>query len=177
MPNWFGDALGSAIGLVAILLGALYNARLMRRRDDKIMNDEAKAIAVAIGAEMKVHAELLCGRMRQAFLGPDGRSEALMKALRATDPVVWPALASRVGILDPDLAEKTVRSWAMLTVHAQMLNASVEDMLAGTWSEQSMRSRCDMVSLDLPGIADAVEGLIEQRPDLMGMLPITTRTN
>ncbi|MBV2181676.1 MAG: hypothetical protein KUL86_10655, partial [Castellaniella sp.] len=59
MPNWFGDALGSAIGLVAILVGALYNARLMRRRDDMIMNDEAKAIAAAIGAEMSVYAEML----------------------------------------------------------------------------------------------------------------------
>lgn len=171
MSSWIGNVIGSAIGLVAILLGALWNARLTRKRDMLVMNEEAKSIAAAIGAEMGVYAELMCGRMSQAQIGPEGRTAGIVRSLLAPQPVVWPALASRVGLLGAELSAKTVRSWSLLALHAQLLEASVVDMQSGEWSETAMRSRCEIVKMDMPGILDAVEALTGQRPDLAGMLP------
>jgi hypothetical protein len=172
MPNWFGDALGSAIGLVAILLGALYNARLMRRRDDMIMNDEAKAIAAAIGAEMGVYAEMLCSLFAQAHVSPGpGRSEAVVRSLRAPDLMVWPELAGKVGLLGADLSGQTVRCWMLLSMHARMLQACVDDALAGEWDEKKVRGRAGVLKMDLPKIADTVQALTGVRPDLDYIIP------
>lgn len=171
MPSWIGNVIGSAIGLIAILLGALWNASLTRKRDRIMMQDEAKAIATAIGSELAVYVELLCGRMLQAAMGPEGRSEGLLKSLVAPPPVVWPALAPKVGLLGADLCAKTVRAWAYMTIHVQMLDATVSDMLAGDWSEKVVRSRRDMLAADMPAILDAIEALTGARPDLTGLLP------
>lgn len=166
-----GTALGSAIGLVAILLGALYNAKLTRKRDDRIMNDEAKAIAAAIGAEMKVYTEHLCGRLAQASIGGEGRTAGIIEAMRPLRPVVWPSLAGRVGELGAETSEKVVSSWMLLQWHAQLLEASIADIQADQWSADTMRYRCEVVKQDLPGIADAIQELTGKRPDLEYALP------
>lgn len=172
MPVWFGEALGSAIGLVAILLGALYNAWLTRHRDDRIMSDEAKAIASAIGAEMGMYAELLCGLFSQMLMPPDARrSQAMVSAMKAPDLVIWPSLAGKVGLLDATVAKQTVRSWMTLSMHARMLQACVDDILAGEWDAEKVRSRVEVVKIDMPKIAETVEALTGSRPDLEYLIP------
>ena len=49
---FLGALVGAAAGLGAILIGALYNAKLNRDRDDRLREQEAKAIAVAFRAEL-----------------------------------------------------------------------------------------------------------------------------
>ena len=49
---FLGALVGAAAGLGAILTGALYNAKLNRDRDDRLREQEAKAIAVALRAEI-----------------------------------------------------------------------------------------------------------------------------
>src|SRR2546423_1574309 len=75
--TFVGAFTGSAVGLVAILLGALYNAHLNRKRDDRLRRDEARSIAAAIRAELvaiitslKINAESL-EKHRSDFIGPD----------------------------------------------------------------------------------------------------------
>jgi hypothetical protein len=50
--NFVGSFTGAAIGLIALLLGALFNAHLNRRRDDRIRREEACATATALKAEL-----------------------------------------------------------------------------------------------------------------------------
>lgn len=172
MAEWLGALLGSVIGLIAILLGALYNASLTRKRDDKIMNDEAKAIAVAIGAEMSMYTEILGSLYMQARVPPEpGRSMALVRAMRAPDLMVWPELAGKVGLLGAEVAGMTVKSWMLLMMHARMLQASVDDILAGEWDDEKVRSRADFLKMDLPKVAEAVEALTGSRPDFEYLLP------
>jgi len=172
MPSWFGNALGAFIGLLAILLGALYNARLNRLRDDERMQEEAKSIAAAIGAEMAITAEMTCGRLAQAASGPVGRTAAALNMLVAPQPVVWPRLAERIGLLDADLARDTVKCWMLLDWHAQLLAATVDDMRAGAWSEVVALDRCSLVKDDLPVICATVGRLTgAPAPDLQYVLP------
>ncbi|ROT44998.1 hypothetical protein [Pusillimonas sp. NJUB218] len=172
MAEWVGALLGSLIGLIAILLGALYNAKLTRKRDDKIMNDEAKSIAAAIGAEMGVYTVMLCRLFMQARVPPEpGRSMALVRAMRAPDLMVWPELAGKVGVLGADLAGRTVKNWMVLLMHARMLQASVDDIVAGEWDDEKVRSRADFLKMDLPSVADTVEELTGNRPDFDYLLP------
>src|SRR3546814_12728352 len=97
MAKLFGDSLGAFIGLLAILVGALYNARLNRKRDDRKMQDEAKNVAAAIGAEMAVTVEMSCARLALAASGPEGRSVGAMTMMLAPEPVGWRSAERRVG--------------------------------------------------------------------------------
>jgi hypothetical protein len=54
--SFVGTVTGSSLGLIALLLGALFNARLNRRRDDKLRD--------AIGWHWRQHCMLNC----QAFI-------------------------------------------------------------------------------------------------------------
>jgi len=50
--TFIGSLTGSAIGLIAILIGALFNAHLNRRRDDREQANERRSIAAALLAEL-----------------------------------------------------------------------------------------------------------------------------
>jgi hypothetical protein len=43
--TFIGSLIGSSIGLIALLLGALFNAHLNRRRDDRLRREEQRATA------------------------------------------------------------------------------------------------------------------------------------
>jgi hypothetical protein len=51
-PTVIGALVGSVIGFAAIVLGALFNARLNRLRDDNLRRVETRAIAAALRAEL-----------------------------------------------------------------------------------------------------------------------------
>ena len=48
-----GVLIGSSIGLVPLLLGALFNAELNRRRDDRLRREDQRAVATALRAELE----------------------------------------------------------------------------------------------------------------------------
>jgi hypothetical protein len=50
--NFVGAIAGSAIGLIALLVGALFNSHLNRLRDDRIRREETRAVAAALMAEL-----------------------------------------------------------------------------------------------------------------------------
>jgi hypothetical protein len=50
--SFVGTLTGSTLGLVALLLGALFNARLNRKRDDALREADRLALATALHAEL-----------------------------------------------------------------------------------------------------------------------------
>jgi hypothetical protein len=58
--SFVGTLAGSTFGLIAILIGALVNAHLNRRRDDAIRDADGVAVASALYAELNgVHRALV----------------------------------------------------------------------------------------------------------------------
>src|SRR5262245_17797794 len=51
--SFVGTLTGSFFGLVALLLGALFNAHLNRRRDDRIREEDQRAVATALRTELE----------------------------------------------------------------------------------------------------------------------------
>src|SRR5262245_12463618 len=49
-----GAGLGSGLGLLAIILGAMYNARKNRQRDDRLREHDRQAVAIALHAELSI---------------------------------------------------------------------------------------------------------------------------
>src|SRR6266853_4586253 len=58
--TFIGSLTGSAIGLIALLIGAFFNAHLNRRRDDRLRKEDGRAILAALKAELsRIHESLL----------------------------------------------------------------------------------------------------------------------
>lgn len=159
MPIWFGNALGSAIGLLALLLGALYNASLARKRDTAMKDAERAAISAAIGAEMAVYLELVTMRFGAFYDDPEHLSAARLESFKMAAPTVWPKLAGKVGMLPADLAHDTVMAWALLGIHAAAITATVDECKARDWSLERVRQRSDLLKQDLKRIASTAERL------------------
>src|SRR3546814_17174700 len=99
--------------------------------------------ASAIVAEMAVTAEMTCARLAQAAAGPEGRSTGAMAMMLAPEPVVWPRLADRIGLLDADLARDTVRCWMLLPWHAQLRAANDDDIKTGYGKDEVAQYRSE----------------------------------
>lgn len=75
--SFLGSLTGAGIGLMAIVLGALFNAYLNRRRDDRLRKVAAKAAAIGITAELLSVERVLrrnaadINGTNRAFVGPD----------------------------------------------------------------------------------------------------------
>lgn len=96
--SFLGTALGILCGFVSLMLGALYNARQNRLRDDRLRTMDASALARSLMAELQV--------VHQAFVH---NAESLENAVSTDyalipDPLglcaIWNASTSRLGLLD-----------------------------------------------------------------------------
>src|SRR3954469_12037607 len=57
--SFLGTVTGSFLGLVALLAGALFNAHLSRRRDDRLRRIEARAVAASLTTELRQFEDIL----------------------------------------------------------------------------------------------------------------------
>ena len=57
-------ALGPTLAFLTAIAAAFFNAHLNRRRDDRLRNEEARTLALALRAEVQVAAEILERRAR-----------------------------------------------------------------------------------------------------------------
>lgn len=100
-------------GLVALVVGALFNSHLNRQRDDRQRVQEAKAVAAALYGEilpLRREVALLAKIVAKTYFdeGLGRRSSlkfdhTLLERNTLTDPHLYRSLASKLGTLEPDL--------------------------------------------------------------------------
>lgn len=129
--TFLGSFTGAVVGLVAILLGALYNAHLNRKRDDRVRLQDATAIAIALREELQmVHKALIENAKRwreadgRATLGPD-----LAHLIK-----VFPRIIPNLGLLSADAVAAAISAYSMIEQHAEtliMLGAKPQELASG----------------------------------------------
>lgn len=112
-----GTSIGTASGLVAILLGALFNAHLNRKRDENLRKMERETLIVALRAELmglsstlKSNAEMLSDP-KGDFLMPD-----LSHSIR-----VMPTLIPKLGLLDSETVQKMIGVYIIVEQYCESL--------------------------------------------------------
>lgn len=144
--QFWGAVVGVGGGLTAILIGALVNAALNRRRDNRLRDIEGRAVAAAIRGElssMKISiAELLpiwktgermfstVRRQQASFPGGigapiDANEYAKLPPFHAT---IFEANASRIGLLGSDLAGAVTVVYTNYQVRSEIFEQSFEMM-------------------------------------------------
>lgn len=119
-PQFVGAVFGSALGLLSLLLGALFNAHLNRARDRRLRDDEAKGMAGAlrgelgtISASLKRNADNLCksGADNGKYLIPD---PSLMAR-------IMPKMADKLTLLDAAKTQAVISAYCLLDQFCEYL--------------------------------------------------------
>lgn len=100
-------------GVLALVIGALFNSYLNRRRDDYLRQEEMKSVAAALYGEillLRSHSALLGKIVAKAYFAEGTGfpstlkfNETLLERNTLKDPILYKALASKLGLLPPDL--------------------------------------------------------------------------
>lgn len=115
LKGWQG-AIGSVLGFIALICGALFNFRLNRKRDARLRNEEIVAIASALYGEIVIlrrsvarMANAVGARyIRRGFHGDEAIDKHFIEQFALPKSRLYPALASKVGMLHSQLALEVV---------------------------------------------------------------------
>jgi hypothetical protein len=119
--SFLGSLTGSGLGLIALLLGALFNAHLNRRRDDRLRKEDARAAVSALAAELAGIKQTLI-RNADSLDKPDG--DFVVPDI-AHSVRIMPTLLPKFGLLDVELAREVIDVYVSLDQYCEAL------MLAG----------------------------------------------
>ena len=119
LKGWQG-AIGSVLGFVALICGALFNFRLNRRRDERLRNEEIVAVACALYGEIVILRQSVARManavgsryIRHGFHSGEAIDRHFVDQFALPKPKLYPALASKVGMLQSQLALEVVRFYA-----------------------------------------------------------------
>jgi hypothetical protein len=138
--SFIGTLTGSTLGLIALLIGALFNAHLNRRRDDRLRDEDRVALASALYAELSgIHRTLIenAQHLTDRPADPSGGfmvPEPSMKLL--------PGTLSRIGLLRPETIRKVMDAYVLTEQYAEQL------ILSGGKLQRNMPEHHQLVYLD-----------------------------
>lgn len=98
--------IGSVVGFLALLGGAWWNFRLNRRRDAALRREEALSIATALYGEILLLRSEAARLARHLAPDPYGRGAIdrhFLQRHQLSEPTMYPALAGKIGLLEPKL--------------------------------------------------------------------------
>lgn len=100
------QGIGAFVGLLALVLAALFNFWLNRRRDAKLRDEEIASIITAIYGEiiqLQIEMALLAKIVANYILGDREFHAEFVEDYRLGQPLLYPALSHRLGLLAPDM--------------------------------------------------------------------------
>jgi len=120
--TFVGALTGSFLGLVALLLGALFNACLNRKRDDRLRREDQRAVASALRAELEGLQRTLKHQTetvrQEDYAKPDEEVNVpdLGQSIR-----IMPEAISKLGLLDAKTIGAVVEAYAMAEEYSAKL--------------------------------------------------------
>ncbi len=175
MIEAFGAFLGSLVGLVAILLGAMRNAQLNRQRDDRLRKQEQRALAAAL------RGELLAVRNRAAWrwwaFHNDSRGDEHRHIGKASRPKwdwtiperdIFDSAREKLPLLDPELVSKVLDTYERIDDYVTALRLSYAGGPKTKWIKhilglifehctQTANSLGNVYGLRLPEVRDSID--------------------
>lgn len=119
--SFVGTLTGSALGLLALLLGALFNAHLNRKRDNNLRDIDRVAVASAIYAELSgVHRTLVENAKRLVENRPTAAERFAVPDL-AHSVQVFSHMLPKIGLLRADTIRTVMDAYVLIEQYAEGL--------------------------------------------------------
>jgi hypothetical protein len=114
-----GTLTGSFLGLIALLLGALFNAHLNRKRDDDLREVDGIALAKSIYAELTgVHRTLIENAQRLRDHAP-AVGEGFMVPDLHHSVQVFSHMLPKIGLLPMDIIRKVMDTYVLIEQYVE----------------------------------------------------------
>jgi hypothetical protein len=130
--SFVGTLAGSGLGLFALLLGALFNARLNRKRDDRLREEEARAVRSALKGELSGIEESLLKNAE----GLDKAEDDFVVPDIAHSVRVMPAIIPKLGLLDAETTRVVIGIYVSIDQYCETLI-----MMGGAMATQNRADR------------------------------------
>jgi hypothetical protein len=116
-----GTLTGSSLGLIALLLGALFNARLNRKRDENLRDVDRVALASAIYAELSGVRRTLLENATRPTDHPPAEGEGFAVPDLAHQVQVFSHMLPKIGLLRVDTIRTVMDAYVLIEQYAEGL--------------------------------------------------------
>jgi hypothetical protein len=158
--SFVGTLTGSALGLIALLLGALFNAHLNRKRDDNLRDVDRIGAASALHAELSgVHRTLL-ENAKALMDKPPVSGQGFMVPDLNHSVQVFSHMLPKIGLLRADTIRKVMDAYVLIEQYGEGLI-----LLGGTIQPNMPEHRC-LIFMDA-GEAKSVVAINKVRAELI----------
>jgi hypothetical protein len=157
--------LGWIVGIVTVVGGALLNAHLNRRRDDQLRQQDRRAVATALKAELAGIQSILLSNaedLQKKHLESDA---SLLIQDTSQSVRIMPEMLDKLGLLDQETIQSVVAAHMVMEQYCerlQMLGGHlVENVTAGTRRLIALPgNKAKHVAAANTGISDAIQKAI-----------------
>jgi hypothetical protein len=119
-PTVVGAIIGSLLGFVTLVLGALFNAYLNRRRDDGLLRIEARGVAAAIRGELQSLDEILTYNAERLLSDPPTAQESFFLPDLSHSVRMFPELTGKIGLLgDPAIIMDLIQAYIVVDQYCE----------------------------------------------------------
>jgi hypothetical protein len=112
--GFVGTLTGSSFGLVALLLGALFNAQLNRRRDDRLRDADRQMVAAALHAELSSIERTLSGNAQHLTDNPPEEAGGFLVPDVMHSSLVLKDMLPKIGLFDSSTIRKVIDAYILL---------------------------------------------------------------
>jgi hypothetical protein len=117
--TFLGSLVGALVGLFALLLGALFNAWLNRRRDDRLRTEEQRSVATALRAELAGCRDVLLRNSEQLKEAHDTRPFLMVDLAHSIQ--IWPHMIPKLGLFDQAIIGRVTNAYLAVEQYGEML--------------------------------------------------------
>ena len=119
--SFIGTLTGSALGLIALLLGALFNAHLNRRRDDTLREADRTAVVAALRAELAGIHRTLIENAKRLIDKPPTEHEGFVVPDLSHSVLVFAHVLPKLGLLKSDTIRKIMDAYILVDQYSEGL--------------------------------------------------------
>jgi hypothetical protein len=116
--SFLGSLVGAFVGLFALLLGALFNAHLTRKRDDRLRAEERRSVATALRAELAKCRDAL---LRNSEKLREPTTGFFLVADLAHAIQIWPHMIPKLGLFDQETIARVTDAYLAVEQYCDML--------------------------------------------------------
>jgi hypothetical protein len=156
-----------------LLLGALFNAHLNRRRDDRLRKEEQRLLAVALRAELAGIDDDLSensdelrkkdlSKVTNVFVGDVSQSVRIL-----------PASISKIGLLDQDTIQHVMKAYFAVEQHVEKLllggGGTIREAVEGRRLIVLGKDKAGMILAINDGTSSAIQTALKKLDAYLGM--------
>ena len=119
--TFMGTLAGSSLGLFAVLIGALFNAHLNRRRDDRLRQADKQSVIAALRAELEILRKALENNATRAIDKPPEEAGGFLAPDLAHLIQVMPEMLPKIGLLEPKTIQPVIRAYSLVQQYCEKL--------------------------------------------------------